>query len=474
MGASLTARLWPLINFFKKFINAGTLPGTRKIDTMRAHSFNVLNLAGLLILLINAAFLLFDNSGSSRLQFVVCNLCPCIICLLLWWLMYKGKTTVAYLIGLTVFPAILFLMNIFLADRAVMYFQIVFIICIFYFFDSYYIIIPTSLLSLSYFTYGIYYLLEEHSHMQHRHIQDYEMLSYACALLLFYFIMYFLTARIKTSQKQITRQHKELRRMNEELKQKSLLLEERNQVLNKVFSIVSHDLRSPIEGLKMIMKSSKTEEEILNTMKDILPDFKKELVKMSNLFENLISWAKLEINESGFTIKEVDVNLVTNKVINLMRFPAANKNITIKKTITRDLKCMADSNVLEIVLRNLVSNAIKFTNEGGTVTIKAHSKLEVLFLQVCDTGIGMDDETILNVMQKEFYTTEGTHQEMGTGLGLMICRDLVKTLQGNMSIKSIKAEGTCVNIQLPVTNAITNTPADGLPQKLMKRFLKIA
>jgi signal transduction histidine kinase len=439
------------------FINAGARTDTNKTDVMRIRSFNILTLAGILVICINIIFLIFGEDTGHKVQLIVCNVVPFLFCILLHSIMRMHKPGLSYFLAFTVFPLSVFLMSIYLEDRAVIYFQIVLIICVFYFFDSYKIIIPVSLLALGYFAYGIYHLLYDGVHIYQRHVQNAELVSCICAILFFYFLMYFLTGRIKNTQHKINGQKIELKKINNILKQKSRQLEDRNIVLNKVFSIVSHDLRVPIEGLKMIMKAAKSEEELMGTMHEILPDFKKELIKMSNLFENLISWAKLELNETPFEIKEVNVNLVANKVINILRFPAVNKAIYIKKQITRDLKCHADNDVIEIILRNLVSNAIKFTNSGGTITIKAFEQENVFYLQVCDTGIGMDAKTLAAIMENGFYSTCGTQKEIGTGLGLMICHDMVEKLNGKINIKSTKGEGTCVSIQIPVKTAVVET-----------------
>lgn len=439
-------------SFIFNFVNAGTTTSLGKTAVMRIRSFNILTLAGILVICINSIFSIIDGAIDNNTQLFVCNVVPFLFCLLLHTLMRKGYEKLCYLLTFIVFPFSLFLMNVYLQDRAVMYFQIVFIISMFYFLDSYKIIFPVSLLAVGYFTYGIYNLLQGDANLYQRKMLNAEIVSYICAVLFFYFLMFFLTGGIKKTQNKITVQKTALQKINTELEQKTKLLEERNNVLNKVFSIVSHDLRVPIEGLKLIMKAAKNEDELVSAMHDIMPDFKKELIKMSNLFENLINWAKLELNDNQFTIKEVNVNLVANKVINILKFPAANKGVQINREITRDLKCHADNDVIEIMLRNLVSNAIKFTNAGGVITIKSYKAANVFYLQVCDTGVGMDAKTLTKVMESNFYSTCGTQKEIGTGLGLMICHDMVAKLNGTINIKSTKGQGTCVTIEIPVTN----------------------
>ena len=464
-------------NVFYSFINAGRSSAANKTDVMRIRSFNILTLIGISVIFVNIVFLIADTYINNRGQLIICNIVPFLFCLLLHSIMRHGKQHLSYLLAFLVFPLTIFLMNIYLENRAVVYFQIALIISVFYFFDSYKIIIPVSLLAMGYFAVGIYILLHGNTSLYQRTVQHVEIVSYICAVLFFYFLMFFLTGRIKNTQNKINGQKYALKKINNELEQKSKQLAARNTVLNKVFSIVSHDLRVPIEGLKLIMKAAKNEEELIGAMHDIMPDFKKELIKMSSLFENLISWAKLELNESLFEFKEINVNLLVNKVINILKFPAGNKCITITKEITRDLRCNADNDVVEIILRNLVSNAIKFTNPGGSITIKAYKAGNIFYLQVCDTGIGMDVKTLGAVMGSDFYTTSGTQKEIGTGLGLMICHDMVAKLNGTLNIKSAKGEGTCVSIQIPVAaNEIVPALADTIPCLLNGRAerLKIA
>jgi two-component system, sensor histidine kinase and response regulator len=448
-----------LTAFTSKTINTGVHNELNSYDKLRAITFNILNIAGIGITFLNLLYIIFFYSSSQlSTSYLLINIAPLFICVTIFIIMKLKKVNTAYMFAFVVFPILLLTMNFYLKDRAVYYFHLVFMVYSFFFFDSFKIILPIFAISLGCFTYGAYYEITEHINSTHAILKNYEIISFISAMLLFYITLHFVKIRVASFQVALHKQRKEVNKKNEELELQRSQLKEKNEILNKIFSIVSHDLRVPIEGMRLILRSCNDEKAMKDVVLNILPDFRKEITKMSSLFENLISWAKLEMNNDEFIATELDVNLVVNKVVNLLKYAATNKNIIVKKAIPHNLKCYGNSNVLEIVLRNLISNSIKFCNAGNTITIEAKNTTQELLLIVTDNGKGMNVATLANIQKKNFYTTVGTNKEYGTGLGLMICYEMIEKHKGSIDIKSEEGKGTSISIKIPFNNYKPQVP----------------
>ncbi len=237
------------------------------------------------------------------------------------------------------------------------------------------------------------------------------------------------------------------------LKREEKLLQESNAAKNKLFSIIAHDLKSPFSALLGYTEM----------MLEDFDDFSKEELKENishirnitqNLFtmvENLLHWARAQAK--GITPEPEIVNLEEeiNKVVGYFAQNAADKGLEIKKEVSPEIKAFCDVSLLQTVLRNLINNAIKFTRPGGTITISANDKNNdgEIIVTVEDTGIGMSQKQIDEILNKEAKSTPGTAGEKGTGLGIMLVKEMVKHNGGELFIESEEGKGTKISFTLP-------------------------
>lgn len=262
-----------------------------------------------------------------------------------------------------------------------------------------------------------------------------------------------LIAELKSSKSKIEELANEIMDLNYELIVSAEQLKNINHSKDKLFSIIAHDLKSPFTGFmgltEVISKDidDLTKEEIV-VMADAMNSSAKNIYE---LLINLLEWSRLqggliELNIEPLNLKRnIDVNL------NLSKHQADKKQISLINEVDESLYVLSDKNLLNTLLRNLISNAVKFTNINGYVKlyIQNVTTKEVTFC-VEDNGIGMDEEALNSLFRIEkHYTTLGTNNEKGTGLGLILCKELLDKLNGHISVESQKGVGTKFFITLP-------------------------
>ncbi|WP_238354362.1 tetratricopeptide repeat-containing sensor histidine kinase [Fulvivirga marina] len=215
------------------------------------------------------------------------------------------------------------------------------------------------------------------------------------------------------------------------------------EMKDKFFSIVSHDVRSPIHALvgilDMLDEGSLNQEELRQLTKSL----KVRLDNTRKLLDNLLDWALVQMNE--ITIQEEPLELKDLVTENLNFFREINdKNIEFIDLVEKDTSVLADRNMLDLIIRNLVANSIKFTREGGFVEISAEDKdNDTLIIKIRDNGIGMSEEQKSQLFNTTvLYTTKGTANEKGTGLGLKLCKEFVERMGGKIWVESKEGEGS--------------------------------
>ncbi|MFC2086310.1 sensor histidine kinase, partial [Bacteroidota bacterium] len=172
------------------------------------------------------------------------------------------------------------------------------------------------------------------------------------------------------------------------------------------------------------------------------------------LLTNLLDWARLQTGSLKYSPDFFDMYKVSEEVLAFADVSALQKKITITNSVPRDLKVYGDKNMINTVLRNLISNAIKYTNINGNVDVKAILQNEIVEFSVKDNGIGISEENIDKLFKMDVnYTTKGTSDEKGTGLGLILCKDFIELHNGKIFIESEINEGTTVKFQIPIQSS---------------------
>jgi signal transduction histidine kinase len=244
-----------------------------------------------------------------------------------------------------------------------------------------------------------------------------------------------------------------LNQKNEEIGSQRDHLTELNQTKNKLFSIIAHDLRAPIGNISVLLdlltenESDFTKEELVDNLK-MLSDSSKATFK---LLENLLTWSMAQRGELIFNPLPNDMFKLVQMNIDLYAGNAKSKNIQIVNDLSTDINCTFDYEMINTVLRNLINNAIKFTPEGGNVTISGSIINDQFEVSVRDTGIGMDTKTKNSLFGIELKQNrkDGTMGEKGTGLGLILCKEFITKHNGRIWVESETGAGSTFKFSLP-------------------------
>ncbi|MFA8341539.1 MAG: two-component regulator propeller domain-containing protein [Rhodothermaceae bacterium] len=241
--------------------------------------------------------------------------------------------------------------------------------------------------------------------------------------------------------------------INMKIEESEQKLKDLNAQKDKFFSIISHDLKSPFVALlgytEILMEefSSLTQKEI----KEFISSINKASKNVYNLLENLLEWSRIQTGRIVYIPEYFNVHRAATSVIDLLEENAKRKNIKMQNKVENSGSVYADENMVNTIIRNLVSNAIKFTEENGEILIASQKINDNLIMSVKDTGLGMTDDTISKLFRIDVHhTTIGTGKEKGTGVGLILCKELVEKNGGEIWVESELGEGSEFKFSLPV------------------------
>lgn len=243
-------------------------------------------------------------------------------------------------------------------------------------------------------------------------------------------------------------------RKREELiiQQQNNQLQELNATKDKFFSIIAHDLRSPFTSLLGLSQF------LVEDYDELTEDEKKEYIKniydavgnLLDLINNLLIWSRLQFSKAESVPEEIKLCDIINTVFNSIKISALNKKITLESICDETLSATVDKNMIETVIRNLVTNAIKFTKENGSIKVRVLNNKEYLTVEIEDNGVGMSQETAQKLFNLNAnVTTRGTANEKGTGLGLIICKEFVEKHGGKIWVESELGKGSRIIFTIP-------------------------
>lgn len=223
-----------------------------------------------------------------------------------------------------------------------------------------------------------------------------------------------------------------------------------NQVKDKLLGIISHDLRTPLNNLSGLLELSEKKALSAGEIQHFSQTVRHNIKYIAGTIQNMLEWSLTQMERIETKPRKVMLSALAYQVIDTYRFAADQKAILLRKTVPDDVVVRADYHQLELILRNLLDNAIKFTLQGGIITIGCRSALDQVEIYVSDTGKGMTvEETGRLLRESTLYSTEGTDDEKGTGLGLQLCKEFVINNGGVLQIKSIPGKGTEFYFTLP-------------------------
>lgn len=234
------------------------------------------------------------------------------------------------------------------------------------------------------------------------------------------------------------------------LEKRELELKENNETKTKLFSIIGHDLRGPIGALQGLLNMFSDGEITKKEFMEFLPKLRGDVDHIYFTLNNLLSWGHSQLNGSVTKPEVTAVEAIVEENINLLSEQAHNKSIRIVNELPENTQTWADANQIDIVIRNLMSNALKFTPENGMIKISGEEYSDHWQFSVRDTGVGMDQATLDKLFDKSSnVTTYGTNNEKGTGLGLSLCKEMVEKNNGKIWAESTLRIGSTFHFTLP-------------------------
>lgn len=252
----------------------------------------------------------------------------------------------------------------------------------------------------------------------------------------------------------------ELQKKNEEIEKQNVMIATQNkqlsetiQLKNRIFSVISHDLRSPVVNILYMLNLLKEKEykEKYDTFANSSIQYAQQVI---SLLENMLVWGRGQEEKIKFTPEKLNLADIILTNLSIFKETADKKEISVNFTQVGNTTAIFDKDLLDIIIRNLLSNAVKYTHRGGRISILLKDKTQEngeILLKICDNGIGISAEKQKNLFtSEEINSTPGTENEKGTGLGLKLCLELVRINKGTISVESKEGEGTCFVITLPV------------------------
>ena len=240
----------------------------------------------------------------------------------------------------------------------------------------------------------------------------------------------------------------------EEIKKRSIELEQLNQVKDKFFSIISHDLRSPMNALAGTLELLEQKHISQDEFAELSKSLKTQFNHTRTLINNLLNWTLLQMDKLTIQSEKVFVHAKVEESFSALGnlYP---KNIKMENLVNKKITAFADPNIINLVLRNLILNSIKFTESGGRIWISAVEKDTEIIVSVSDNGIGIKPEVKEMLFENTSgYSTRGTANEKGTGLGLILCKEFVEKNGGRIWLESEMGKGTTFYFTLPASNSL--------------------
>jgi signal transduction histidine kinase len=244
----------------------------------------------------------------------------------------------------------------------------------------------------------------------------------------------------------------ELQTMLAKLQESEYTLRELNDLKDKFFSIISHDLRSPLATLNSFLNIIANFSDKLSPaeIQKLTEKTRLSVTGLSDLIDKLLLWARVQMNQAQFSPQFIDLSKIVAEVVALLAVPAEEKQIQLTVAIPVGLQVFADEDMLGFILRNLVVNALKFTASKGDVLIAAYRQGDAVEIKIADTGIGIVPEDLPKLFTyQHHFTTRGTQNEHGTGLGLLLCREFTEKNQGQIRVESEWGQGSTFYVILP-------------------------
>ena len=456
----LTLSRYPL--YYWGYVKSiGITPDMEEFEKRKMSIFNQLNFFGVAVGFCVPLLSFFTGTTLPPLAWYAAG-SPVAISFIVLWLNSERYYEIARMVYFGFYPMVTCLVYLGKADVGIELFFIQYgIMSVFFFHNTLNIVLSLSLSMICYLMADViphdyYFRLSDVSY-------PFYVLNHLLGIGFIFYALYLVKKENTGYQFSLLRRGRELQQRNLEIEkqrfeiaEKASLLEiqtneltELNQVKNKLFSVIAHDLKTPMYALRNVFLTMQNAKLPAREIRELLPAIVNEMNYTTSLMENLLQWAKSQMKHASVNPEVINIQSVTHEVFQLLQLQAANKKIYLESRIDLPLYCYADREMVNLVLRNLLSNAIKFTPENGTVLVGASEKEPFVEVFVQDTGIGMTPEDQQLLFKDINFTTMGTNSEGGTGIGLMLCKDFLEKNGGKISVRSNPGEGSIFSFTLP-------------------------
>ena len=407
-------------------------------EKRRAIVFNYCNLSGFLIASIRLSYLAFFSKVDYSWFELLINSLPLLICftmaMCMVWQHYRTAITISFVF----FPPTLVAMMLVTGDKGIELYLVLFLMFVFFFLHHVRHIVIAGLwvfLGFLCVEFGMQYRWPGLETYSFKNDSILYVINCVSAVIFIVVTAYMIKFQVWHFEKTIRKKKQEL--------------DELNQVKDKVFSVISHDLSGPIASLINFVQAIEENEYTEQEFRAFLPALRGNLEQTSDLLSNLLSWSRSQMKNLEIKVEKVSLYDLASKTFRQLATQASDKNILLINEVPVTTYAFIDGKSSEIVLRNLVANAIKFTGSGGTVVVRVVEENGFIQLKVKDNGVGIHPEKQKLIFSDKYYTTPGTLKEKGSGLGLIICRDLVEKGGGQLFFESQYQKGTEFTFSIP-------------------------
>ncbi|HEY0680279.1 MAG TPA: ATP-binding protein [Chitinophagaceae bacterium] len=453
----LQEQLWELDNRVRSI---GITEDLDDFEKRKLGLFNQLNFLGLVTGIIAPIAGIFTDHKLSALSWIVAFF-PGIVSMLVLLLNHHRKyaiATTAYFILQPFVTSLVYLSGINLGVE--LFFILYGILSVFFLQRISHMMFSLAFSMISYFMLAV--VLKNYQYQLETASLFFYLFNQILAIVFIFYGLYLIKQENTGYQFNILSKNRELHRVNLEIEKQRTEIEEKarqleiqtyqltelNSLKNKLFSVISHDLKTPMYALRNLFSSMQQNDLPPEEVKSLIPDVVNDLNYTTGLMENLLQWAKNQMRADVVHPQVMDINALIADVCGLLRLQAESKKVQLHTETAEPVYVYADRDMVHLILRNLVSNAIKFTPEEGNVAIKAIENGRLTKVSIKDDGVGISEE-ILQKLFVEYYTSKGTANENGTGLGLMLCKEFLTKNGGQLKVISEVGKGSEFAFTLP-------------------------
>lgn len=443
----------PVTSFLGKVQSLGDTSQLEEYESRKLHVFNLLNFFQLIFGIAIPISATFTSHKISTLGWVAACM-PALVSVLVLFLNSKRNYQVSTLCYFVLYPVITSIVYLSGMNLGIELFFILYgILAVFFIQDIGHMIFTVTLSMISYFVLTVVWRNYQFSLEVNGMLY---LFNHLIAIVFIFFGLYLVKKENANYQQSILESNWQLHQQNIEienqrqtltesaslLKSQAAELRDLNNLKNKLFSVIAHDLKSPMYALRNIFHNIEKYDVPADDIKQMVPEVVKDLNYTTTLMENMLQWARCQMQTLDVSLSAVNVRGFAKDVFSQMRSQAESKHIKLVNNIRGDVAVLGQQDMLQLVLRNLVSNAIKFTPDNGVVQMGIRNGGNSVEIFVQDSGIGLSKDALEKINHNEYFTTRGTSSEKGTGLGLMLCKEFLAKNNGALHITSEEGAGS--------------------------------